>query len=63
VVAAALTTDPSWMCVDGFDDEGNMVGGCEEDEWTLAPVASAAGLALSSVGTALAGVWARRQPR
>src|SRR5699024_3577652 len=45
--AAWLTAEPSWMCWDGVDAEGNMVGGCEEDEWTAIPFVFAAGVVLS----------------
>lgn len=58
-VVASVTADPGWLCVDGFDDEGNMVGGCHGDEWTLSPVVFAVGLLLSGIGAVLASL-ARR---
>lgn len=60
-VAAASTGDPGWMCWDGVDAEGNMVGGCEEDEWTPMPLVFAAGLALVTVAILRAVLAARRR--
>jgi len=63
VVGSVLAADPSWMCWDGVDDDGNMIGGCEDDEWTVVPVVFAVGAVLTMAATVIASVSARRQSR
>lgn len=57
---ARASADPGWMCWDGLDDDGNMIGGCEDDTWTPAAIIFAAGVALTVVAAFLAHMAARR---
>ncbi len=63
VVLASLTPDPGSICVDGVDTDGNPVGFCASDEWTLAPVAYGVGAALTMMGAALRWLTAASDPR
>ncbi|WP_156252050.1 hypothetical protein [Pseudactinotalea terrae] len=59
--ATATSADPGWMCWDGVDADGNMVGGCVEDEWTPIGYVFAAGVLLSVVVAATAWLRSRRR--
>ncbi|WP_420113985.1 hypothetical protein [Pseudactinotalea sp.] len=62
-IATRVSADPGWMCWDGVDDAGNMVGGCEDDRWTPAPIVFAVGAALTVVAAVLTRLGSRpRQP-
>lgn len=58
---AVVTTEPGAMCWDGVDEDGDPVGGCEQDSLTAAPALLGLGSALAMLGLAVA--WVTRPAR